>query len=48
VVWPDCPKVGKTRGAGAEERVEELVEFQTTRWFSGAYGGEAEMVRQCV
>lgn len=47
---PTAPKDWEARAERAlKNGLEELVEFQTTRWFSGAYGAaKPEMVRQCV
>lgn len=47
---PNAPKDWEARAERAlKNGLEELVEFQTTRWFSSAYvAAKPEMVRQCV
>ena len=47
---PSAPKDWEARAERAlKSGLEELTEFQTTRWFSSAYvAAKPEMVRQCV
>lgn len=47
---PNAPKDWEARAERAlKNGLEELVEFQTTRWFSSAYAAaKPDMVRQCV
>ena len=47
---PNAPKDWEARAERAlKNGLEELVEFQTTRWFSSAYlAAKPEIVRQCV